>query len=45
MHYVYKQHKETNQEYTKIGIYLDNLEMYRFKMAKRGYKDVCPMNI
>ena len=34
MHYVYKRHKETNQEYTKVGIYLNKLEMYKFKMAK-----------
>ena len=34
MHYVYKQHKETNREYTKVGIYLNKLERYKFKMAK-----------
>ena len=34
MHYVYKRHKETNQEYTKVGIYLNMLERYKFKMAK-----------
>ena len=45
MHYVYRRHKETKQEYKRIDIYLDNLKRYRFKMAKRGYKDVFPMNI
>ena len=34
MHYVYKQHKETNQEYSKVGIYLNKLERYKLKMAK-----------
>ena len=34
MHYVYKRHKETNQEYTKVGIYLNKLKRYKFKMAK-----------
>ena len=45
MHYVYRQHKKTKQEYLRNDIYLDNLKRYRFKMAKRGYKDVFPMNI
>ena len=35
MHYVYKRHKEINQEYTMVGIYLNKLERYKFKMAKR----------
>ena len=34
MHYVYKRHKKTNQEYTKVGIYLNKLGRYKFKMAK-----------
>ena len=34
MHYVYKRHKETNREYTKVGIYLNKLEKYKFKMEK-----------
>ena len=34
MHYVYKRHKKTNQEYTKVCIYLNKLERYKFKMAK-----------
>ena len=45
MHYVYKRHKETNQEYTKIGIYLNKLEKVQIQKWKRGYKDACPMNI
>ena len=34
MYYVYKWHKKTNQENTRIGIYLNNLERYKFEMAK-----------
>ena len=34
MHYVYKRHKKTNQEYTRIGIYLNKLEKYKFEMEK-----------
>ena len=34
MHYVYKRHKEKNREYTKVDIYLNKLERYKFKMAK-----------
>ena len=34
MHYMYKRHKKTNQEYTKVGIYLNKLERYKFKMEK-----------
>ena len=33
MHYVYKRYKEINQEYTKVGIYLNKLERYKFKMT------------
>ena len=43
MHYVYKRQRKTNQENTRIGFYLNRLE--RYKNDKRGYKDVCPMNI
>ena len=34
MHYVYKRHKEKNRKYTKVCIYLNKLERYKFKMAK-----------
>ena len=34
MHYVYKRHKEINQKYTKVCIYLNKLERHKFKMAK-----------
>ena len=34
MHYMYKRHKKTNQEYTRIGFYLNKLEKYKFEMAK-----------
>ena len=31
---MYKRHKEIDREYTKVGIYLNKLERYKFKMAK-----------
>ena len=31
---MYKQYKEINREYTKVDIYLNKLERYKFKMAK-----------
>ena len=40
MHYVYKRHKKTNQEYIKVGIYLNKLEMYKFKNGK-GVTKMC----
>ena len=35
MHHVYKRHKETNRKYTKVCIYLNKLERYKFKMVKK----------
>ena len=40
MYYVYKRHKETNQKYTRIGIYLNKLK--RYKNVKRGLQRCVP---
>ena len=45
MHYVYRRHKETKQEYTKVDIYLNKFGKVQNQNGKRGYKEVCPMNI
>ena len=39
MHYIYRYHKEMNQEYTKVGIYLNKLERYKnFEMIEKVTK-------
>ena len=34
MHYVYKRHKETNQKYTMVYIYLNKFENVQIKNGK-----------